>query len=282
LIRNAALLIILGLLATACGSNPPVRPDEQIAATQSNQRGQAAFRSGDYAAALVQHQRALALNRSIENVAGIGDELINLSSIYQRLGQRENARQALDQILQPTGIPFAAPHQAEAAYRMAVFAVDEGNSLQAAKWLNRAADFCQPGDCPASGRIANLKARLELADGNVAAAMNQARRALSENQKRDDKIEQANSLRLLADAAAVSGDCASAGTFYNDALILDKASGAAAKIALDLAGLGRCRARLGQPRAAQDYFRRAYSVSEGIGDTRAMQEILEELKKLSL
>jgi tetratricopeptide (TPR) repeat protein len=282
MIRTAALLFVLGLLVTACGSNPPTRSDEQIAATQLNQRGQAAFRSGDYAAALAHHQRALALNRSIENVAGVGDELINLSSIYQRLGQRENARQALDQILRPSGISFGAPHQAEAAYRMAVFALDEGNPPQAVEWLNRASDFCQPGDCTAPGRIANLKARLELAGGNVAAAMNHARRALTENQKRDDKIEQANSLRLLADAAAVAGDCASAGTFYNDALILDKASGAAAKIALDLVGLGRCRARLGQPRAAQDYFRRAYSVSEGIGDTRAMQDILDELKKLPL
>lgn len=280
--RIAALLIVLSLLLTACGSHPPARSDEQIAATQWNQRGQLAFRSGDYAAALAHHQRALAFNRSIENVAGVGDELINLSSIYQRLGQRENARQALDQILQPSGIPFSTHHRAEAAYRMAVFALDEGHSPQAMEWLDRAADFCQQGDCTGPGRIANLRARLELTGGNVTAAMNQARRALTENQKRDDKIEQANSLRLLADAAAVSGDCASAGAFYNDALILDKASGAAAKIALDLVGLGRCRARLGQPRAAQDYFRRAYSVSEGIGDTRAMQEILEELKKLSL
>ncbi len=49
---------------------------------------------------------------------------------------------------------------------------------------------------------------------------------------------------------------------------LDKDTGAAAKIALDLMGLGRSIARQGRRAEAVEYFQRAYSVSEGAGDPR--------------
>jgi len=64
-------------------------------------------------------------------------------------------------------------------------------------------------------------------------------------------------------------------------LRLDKETGAAEKIALDLMGLGRSLARQGKRNEAREYFQRAYLVSEGAGDTRAMEAAAAEIKRLA-
>jgi tetratricopeptide (TPR) repeat protein len=112
-------------------------------------------------------------------------------------------------------------------------------------------------------------------------AVNHARRALALNKSAGDKNEEANSLRLIADAAFQLEDFKTAQQSYDDALRLDKESGAAAKIALDLMGLGRSIARQSRRTEAIEYFQRAYSVSEGAGDTKAMEEAAAEIKKQS-
>ena len=46
-------------------------------------------------------------------------------------------------------------------------------------------------------------------------------------------------------------------------------------------GLGRSLARQGQRAEAVEYFQRAYSVSEGPGDAKAMDDAAAELKRLT-
>ena len=74
-------------------------------------------------------------------------------------------------------------------------------------------------------------------------AMNHARRALPLNRNAGDKNEEANSLRLIADASLKLEDFKTAQQSYDDALRLDKESGAAAKIALEI-GRASCRERV--------------------------------------
>jgi len=64
-------------------------------------------------------------------------------------------------------------------------------------------------------------------------------------------------------------------------LQLDKETGSAEKIALDLMGLGRSLARQGKRKEAVEYFQRAYFVSEGVGDTRGMEAAAAEINKLA-
>jgi len=64
-------------------------------------------------------------------------------------------------------------------------------------------------------------------------------------------------------------------------LQIDKESGAAEKIVLDLMGVGRSLARQGKRKEAMEYFQRAYYVSEGTGDTLAMEAAAAEIKKLA-
>ena len=266
------------LAMAACAGNPPVPTEQQQTAIQFNQRGEAAFRRGDYAQALQEYQGALSIHRSVENMTGIATELLNLSVVYRRLGDKAAAQAALDQILTERSPAFSADQKAEAAYRKAGYYLDDGNEAEALSWLNKALEYCH--GCGAEGRLYNLMARMALA-GQPQDAMNHARRALALNRNAGDKNEEANSLRLIADAAFKLEDFKTAQQSYDDALKLDKESGAVAKIALDLMGLGRCVARQGQRAEAVEYFQRAYSVSEGAGDTKTMEGAATEIKRLT-
>jgi tetratricopeptide (TPR) repeat protein len=265
------------LALIACAGKPPVLTEQQQDAIQFNQRGETAFRRGDYAQALQEYQGALAIHRSVENVAGIATELLNLSVVYRRLGDKVAAQTTLDQILMDKSLAFSADQNAEAAYRKAGYYLDDGNEAEALSWLNKALEYCHGRG--AEGRLYNLMARMALA-GQPQDAMNHARRALAMNRSAGDKNEEANSLRLIADAAFKLEDFKTAQQSYDDALRLDKESGAAAKIALDLMGLGRSIARQGRRAEAVGYFQRAYSVSEGAGDAKAMDDAAAEMKRL--
>jgi tetratricopeptide (TPR) repeat protein len=266
------------LVLTACAGNPPVLTEQQLDAIQFNQRGETAFRRGDYAQALQEYQGALAIHRSVENVAGIATELLNLSVVYRRLGDKVAAQTTLDQILMDKSLAFSADQKAEAAYRKAGYYLDDGNEPEALSWLNKALEYCH--GCNAEGRLYNLLARMSLTS-QPQDAMTHARRALALNRSASDKNEEANSLRLIADAAFKLEDFKTAQQSYDDALRLDKDTGAAAKIALDLMGLGRSIARQGRRAEAVEYFQRAYSVSEGAGDAKAMEEAAAEMKRLT-
>jgi tetratricopeptide (TPR) repeat protein len=266
------------LALAACAGKPPVLTEQQQDAIQFNQRGETAFRRGDYAQALQEYHGALAIHRSVENVAGIATELLNLSVVYRRLGDKAAAQTILDQILMDKSLAFSADQKAEAAYRKAGYYLDDGNEAEAQLWVNKALEYCH--GCGAEGRIYNLLARMALT-GRPQDAMNHARRALALNRSAGDKNEEANSLRLIADAAFQSGDFKTAQQSYDDALRLDKDTGAATKIALDLMGLGRSIARQGQRAKAAEYFQRAYSVSEGARDAKAMEDAAAEIKRLT-
>ena len=278
------LIAALGFLLSSClggGPDLPVLTEQQAAAVQWNNQGHLAFKDGAYAQALAAYRKALEINRSTEDADGIALELVNISTVYDRLGDRANSLNALDQILVPSGIPIPPARKAEAAYRKAVYFLEDGDYAQASVWSDKALALCQGAGCPVEGRLFNLKARMELSKKNAATSLIHARHALTVNRSTGDKIEEANSLRLIADASFQSKDFATAQQFYDDALRLDKEAGSAAKIALDLMGLGRSLAQQGRRAEAADFFRRAYSVSEGAGDSKAMEEAAAEIKKLT-
>ena len=120
-------------------------------------------------------------------------------------------------------------------------------------------------------------ARMLLPD-KPAESQEHARRALPLNRTANDKVEEANSLRLLADSYLMVNDFKYAQEFYDAALQIDKDGNAPARFALDLMGLGRCLARQGQRAEATVFFQRAYSVAEGAGDTKTMGEASAEMK----
>ncbi len=256
--------MVLGLLVAGCGSAPPRLSESQTAALAWNQRGETAFARGDYARALEYYRQALDLNRATEDVDGIARELVNLATVHRRLGERDRARAALDELLAPDGVPFSAAQRAEASHRLALYAAEDGDAAGARALSERAVMLC--AGCPAEGAILNFQAGLRLAAGDAAAARDLATRALAPNRRHGDAVEEANSLRLAADAALALKDYAAAAAGYRAALTLDKTGGRPHKIAADLLGLGDAARAQGHSREAGEYFRRARSVAEAGGD----------------
>lgn len=262
-LRTGAV-VALAWLAAGCGGAAPPRPsDTQEAALAWNERGRAAYARGDYAQALAHYREALALNRSVEDVDGIARELVNLATVHRRLGERAKADAALDEILAPGGIPFTSAQRAEATYQLALHAAEDGDGARARSLGEQAAGLCS--GCAAGGAIGNFLAGLKLGAGDAVGAREQARRALDINRRLGDKSEEANSQRLLADAALHLKDLAAAAAGYQEALMLDKALGQPHKIAADLLGLGEATLAQGRGREAADYFQRARAVAEVAG-----------------
>ena len=270
--------VTAALTLAGCVSSVPRLTPQQEAAIEYNQRGEAAFRQGEYALARDEYQKSLAIHRSVENQEGVARDLMNLSLVSRRLGNSSDAYAALDQILSGPGLPFDDKLRAEAAYRKASYYFDDTDETKARVWAGRALDFCR--GCPAEGRIYNLQARMALS-ARPTESMQFARRALTLNRSAGNKTEEANSHRLIADAFYQTHDYPGAQAAFNAALLLDKETGAAEKIALDLMGLGRSLARQGKRKEAMDYFQRAYFVSEGAGDAQAMEAAAAEMKQLA-
>jgi len=258
------LVLTLGLVTVACASDPPQFSENRLSAIQWNHQAREAFNQGEYRQALAGYRQALAVSRAIEDVDGVAIELINLATVFQQLGERDEVRRALGEILAPSGLPFAPAHKAEAAYRIAYLHVEAREIREAQGLLIQALDYCRSASCGISGRIHNLTARLLLGTEDHEQAWTQARKGLAVNQGNGDIAEQANSLRLLADVAHAKSDHATAVHYYAQALSLDKRLGAARKIRLDLMGLGNSLARQGRQQEAEDYYRRARLVHEGI------------------
>jgi len=273
-----AVVVLLAVWLTACGGGAPIKPLPALVeeAYQWNQRAESAFHRGDLDTALESSQRALALYRSLEDSDGVARELANLSSIHLARGEKDQAIAVLAPVLAEGGTPFQARHRAEAAYRIAVIE-EMRNPQRAGEWLDRADGYCRT-DCAVLGRMLNLRARLRLSEKQAGQAHVLARRALTFNEKRGDRQEVANSLRLLGDIALSTRQPGEARNQYRRALEIDKDEAVPRKIFADLMGLGRSHAAEGQHREASVHFRRARAVAQAVGDAEGIAEADRQLQ----
>lgn len=268
---RALVLVLAAWLVAGCGHAPAPRTEEQERAIELNRRAQSALESGEHRLALELYRQALAVNHAMEDVDGIARELANVATLHRKLGEKQQARTALEQMLAPAGIPFTSSHRAEAMYRLAAGAFEDGDDKAAREWSEKALALCAGPGCAAEGALRNFRAGLALRENDAASAFAQARAALELNRRARDGAEEANSLRLMADAQLRLGDAAGALAAYLQAFELDRAAGAGRKIALDLMGLGHASARRGSPAEAEGYFRRALAVYEGVNDNAGVE-----------
>jgi len=275
---NARRLLACAALAAAAGcagqggAPQAALPAKRLQAIEVNNRATQLAQRGDYAAAAGEYRRALEIERSTENEDGIAANLINLSIVYQRMGDRNAARAAVAEILNDTALRFPPGRVAEAALRSAILLADERQPEAAAKALERARAAC-PGACALRGKMDNVAAQLALLQGQPEAARTAASRALGENRSRNDREETANSLRLLGAVALESGKPAEAAPLAAEALDIDKQLAVPAKIFRDLVLLGRAAKASGRTDEASQYLGRALAVARAAGDRNAVAEV---------
>ena len=259
----AALVLVAGL--AACGSPPQPVPDAYKKAFEFNRKGEAAYKRGDFAKALVLYNDALQTNLSMEDFDGMAINLGNLAAVYRTMGDRAGALGCVDVILNAPAGQYGKEMLSDAAYLKAVLSADARDYKEAGIWADKALAYCGGTGCPSAGGAFNLKARLAIKAGNYASAIAYGDEALKINDKAKDGPEKANSLRLIGEAHVRQGRPVEARRYYDRALALDKRLGLGSKVAADLTGIGDALYALKDYGGARSYFERAVRVCEGGG-----------------
>jgi Tfp pilus assembly protein PilF len=267
LLPAVAVMLLLGCSTAP----PPPRPVAEETALRWSQRGTEAYRRGEWREARMAFEAAWRGYASLDRADSAAGELLNISAVHFRAGEHDAMRRVLDRILD-AGAAVSPSLRAEAGYRYALLEFETGSAGRAAQWLDRSLALCGDAACAVAGPVANLRARLALAERNLEQAGAEALRGLELNRRRGNLVEQANSHRVRAEIALARGAGAPAESEYLRALELDRVAGDPAKILLDLLGLAHSLAAQGQAEAARDYARRARDVAQGVGDAGAVQQ----------
>lgn len=276
-IRAVVACALLG----ACAQQP-VNPlaARLAAAVDANRKAESYFRSGDFGGAAEHYREALRIAQSIEDADGIAANAINLSIAYQRLGRHADARASLSPVLDQARLTFPAPRLAQAALRRAVLDLDERRYASATEWLDRAASWCGEQGCALAAAIHGVRGQLALEQGRADAAAASANAALAASRANGDRVEAANALRLLGNAAIRAGDAAGALVPLGEALAIDRELALPRKIYLDLVAMGRASALRGERALARTYYERALAVSEADRDSQGAAETRDLIKAL--
>jgi len=273
--RTTAACLVAMLLACACaGTTPkPNRTEEQASAL--NLQAGRAYERGDYPRAAALYERAMTLNKAVENTEGVAINALSLARALQANGDSAGAHLVLDALLADAPLPLSPPRRAEAQARKALLYLDAGDSARALAWSDQALRSC--ADCPALAAIQTLRGRAALAGGDPATALVWSGRALASNVSAG---ERANALRLSGEAQLAQSQYRAALAPLEQALALDHAAGLPARIFLDLMALGRAHRELGEHQEARDYFSRARDVSAAAGNEAGARAASSSLERL--
>lgn len=265
-------VVFMTLALAGCGGLP-AQPARFEAADAANRRAAESFARGEHAVALDHARQAQAMAASIEYESGFADAQINLSIIHGRLGQTREAAAAAQAIL-AAGERMPTARRAEAALRLAILAIDGGDTATATQRLAEAEAQCV-SPCVLAGKLANARAHLALKAGNTAEALQLAATGQQINRDRADREELANSLRLGANAELLAGRPAGIAAPLREALEIDKQLALPRKIYRDLVLLGLAARANGEQQAALAYLQRAADVARGDGDAAAVREVAD-------
>jgi len=269
------LFIIYCLLftLTGCGGAPAQKPSNaHITASEYSQKAAKAVEKGDNEKALSYYMEALKINRSVENTEGIAVNLINMSAIYQKKGDTAKARELIGIALSMPDI--SAEARSEAAYEQAKIYLKEKNTAKAKEWIDRSLSLYKG---PLEGAKLNLAGRIAFAEGKYDEALIIANKALTLNKENEQRTEEANSLRLMAEINAQKGLYAESKALYMKALEIDKELGNSGKIAMTLSGMGALSSKQEKYQDAITFYMRAYDVSSSAGDVDGALEALDAL-----
>jgi tetratricopeptide (TPR) repeat protein len=219
----AALLVLCG-----CGGGPLAPSRLAAEAVEFNQRGAAAYERRDLDGARAHYERALDINAGTDNAEGIALNALSLARVHQALREPETAHRYLERVLESGA---AAPWRAEAAARKAQLHLAARELGPAAEWLARAEQLCS--QCRAQAAILNLGARIALAGGQPALALQRAARALQLATGDETRAERANAQRIAGEARMAQGDMEGAVLALRHALAIDQALGLAERVELD-------------------------------------------------
>ena len=265
------------MLVAGCGGGKATVDASNISLAQSRlaqaeKRAAGFSKSGDYQNAARQYAEALRIATSLENADAIAANAINLSVVSQWLGRDNDARAALDAVLNDPHTAFSERRKVQAELRRAIVELSTGNTGAATIWAAQAQSRCAATSCEYAAAILNVRAQIELDSGRAAEAAQLAASAADRARSSGSQAETANALRTLGRARFAQGQPAAAMEPLKTALEIDREVGDPRKILADLADLSRAAEAAGDAAAARDYRERGLAVSRAMNGGRSNPE----------
>jgi tetratricopeptide (TPR) repeat protein len=248
MMRLASMLAAIFLIA-ACASSASVKQQNALinAAQSIERRAAQAYATGDLDTATATYESAVLVYESLALAEPMARARLSAARAMAEAGKPELALAAVDAVLaQPQflspGTQIVAHGRAAALY----LAQGSASTLTNANshWQN-ASTLCAQA-CSERAALQVLRSRIDLAQGNAAAAVQSASAALALTQ--DNKTaaaEQANALRARAQAHSVLGQHTQTVADATAALALDQNAGSATRVQADLQLLAKAHLALG-------------------------------------
>ena len=287
----AAALVVILAPAASWGADPMDRvdPEAEKDAVKLSVKGADASDKLQHERALQLHRTALKNRIALDDAAGAVLELHNVAVDLMRLDRGDMAQLRIDDAFEIYKEELAMglgrekdPAMQEAMARVnllyAVMLLERGSNSDADKAAAEAMGYCKAAKCGFKSRILNLQGRIAMALGDMDAAGEAAAKALKEEKTEDDRVEAANSHRLLAYVAESKGEAEKSIELFKKALATDRSLGLGRKIVMDLLGLAKAFKAKGDSGLASTFAQRAPVVAnanEYEAGARQATEILE-------
>ena len=257
--------LLVGLLA-ACSSAPAPRLPQALEQAQAAEKdARRALRNGELLHAQQSFTKTLLLQQSLDDAAGAATTMINLATVTHQLHDDEGALGWLDKILLEKSAIYPSELTLEATFRKAVILTNHAHLPEAEAVFVQAEKLCNK-KCSLRFSIDGLNARLHLLNGDASAALVIAQTLSKEADA--SKEEQANALRVMAEAEEKLAHFEDALQHYQAALVVDKSLSLSSRIGEDLNGLARVDKQLGRELDANHYLRRAELINEALGQRK--------------
>jgi tetratricopeptide (TPR) repeat protein len=269
-LRRLGVLCAIFLIAS-CASKTDIKEQNSLvmSAQTLERRAAQAYALGDLQGAAATYESAALVYESLALAEPLARARLSAARAVAEAGKSDQALQIVAAVLaQPQAISPGT--QIVAQGRAAALYLAQGGAAAltsaSAHW-QQASALCAPS-CAERAALWVLRARIDLAQGNAAAALQNANAALTAVDRQAAPAEQANALRARAQAYAALNQPAQTLVDASAALALDQEVGNTGRVQADLQLLAKAHEALGN---AEQAARFAALAQRALAASRSLQ-----------
>lgn len=269
-----AVMLLCIIPLTGCASLS--RDDKAFMATKSDEaasRGTEAFRKGDYKNALQRFMEAFRIDKGFDNRRGELRDLAGLGMVLVDAGDYRRARGYLDEAAKLAGELKDHKTLSDVYFILARADYLSGETDSAAGHIEKSLQL-DYGHGHEAGEKLDLKAKICIRAGRLDEALAISEESLKINRENNLRSEMADSLRTIALVKSLQKRSGEAMEYYSDAYNIDRESGDAGNIALDLESIAELQYKEGHQLVSAQLLEKSYIVSLNSGDlSRAVRSL---------
>jgi tetratricopeptide (TPR) repeat protein len=259
-----------------CSALPGGRGEESFMAAKSDEaasRGMDAYRQGDYKNALQRFMEAFRIDHGFDNRRGELRDLVGLGMVLVDTGDYARARGYLDAAVKLAGERKDHQTLSEVYFLLARADYLSGENDSAAGHIDKSLQM-DYGHGHVAGEKLDLKAHICIRAGRLDEALAISEESLKFSREKNLRPEVASSLRTIALVKSLQKRTIEAMEYYSDAYEIDRETGGAGNIALDLESISELQYKEGHRLTSAQLLEKSYIVSLNSGDLpRALRSL---------